>query len=75
MPETTRFSMLTADRAESSIHDLFHEQSPILSRQVANRDAEIIAIRAQLDDILDHVCTSVTWLTSAQILRCGQVRA
>lgn len=47
MPERTRFSTITADLAESSIHDLF-------PRLHADRD-EITALKSQLDVILEHV--------------------
>jgi hypothetical protein len=46
--DRTRFSMLTGDRAESSIHDFIPEIS-------GDRDQKIAELKAQLDNVLEHV--------------------
>jgi hypothetical protein len=70
VPERTRFSMLTADRGESSIHDFINDDvepmavgHPIPAYRdpiPAYRDREIGALKTQLDDILEHVCLFIT---------------
>jgi hypothetical protein len=65
--------MLTADRGESSIHDFINDDvdpmavgHPIPAYRdpiPAYRDREIGALKAQLDDIFEHVCLLVTLLT------------
>jgi len=45
--------MLTADQPESSIHDLFHEETS--GGRQGHRDEEIAALKARLDVILEHV--------------------
>ena len=49
--DRTRFSMLTGDRAESSIHDFIPEREDMSG----NRDQQIAELKAQLDNVLDHV--------------------
>ena len=44
--------MLTGDRAESSIHDFIPGDRDDIT---SNRDREIAELKAQLDNILDHV--------------------
>jgi hypothetical protein len=49
--DRTRFSMLTGDRAESSIHDFIPEREDISG----DRDLQIAELKAQLDNVLEHV--------------------
>jgi len=44
--------MLTGDRAESSMHDYIPDDRDDLT---INRDHEIAELKAQLDNILEHV--------------------
>lgn len=73
--ERTRFSMLTADRGESSIHDFINDDvDPMaVGRPIpayrdpipAYRDRDVAALKTQLDDILEHVYLLVISLTSS----------
>jgi hypothetical protein len=50
--------MLTAERGESSIHEFIHDEmeSPPMARSTQDsRDKDIVLIKAQLDNILEHV--------------------
>ena len=49
--DRTRFSTLTGDRAESSIHDFIPEREDISG----DRDQQIAELKAQLDNVLEHV--------------------
>jgi hypothetical protein len=49
--------MITADRAESDIHDFIADETESLPRgRPQYRDTDVVAIKSQLDEILDHVC-------------------
>ena len=50
--DRTRFSMLTGDRAESSIHDFIPEDQ---DDTTSARGRDIVELKAQLDNILEHV--------------------
>jgi hypothetical protein len=50
--------MLTAERGESSIHEFIHdemESMPMARGAQDSRDKDIVLIKAQLDNILEHV--------------------
>ena len=49
--DKTRFSVMTGDHAESSIHDLMQDQDNVTSY----RDREVTELKSQLDNILEHV--------------------
>ena len=67
IPERTRFSMLTAERGESSIHDFINdelESMPAARATSEARDRDIVVIKAQLDNILEHVNSTHSLLTA-----------
>ena len=48
--------MITADHAESDIHEFIADETESLPRgRAPYRETDVAAIKAQLDDILDHV--------------------
>ena len=50
--------MLTAERGESSIHDFINDEmdsTPMARGTSEARDRDIVVIKAQLDNILEHV--------------------
>lgn len=63
VPERTRFSMLTAERGESSIHEFINdemESTPTGRSAQDSRDKDIVLIKAQLDNILEHVLADLS---------------
>jgi len=51
--------MITADHAESDIHDFIADETESLPRgRAPYRDADVATIKSQLDEILDHVSYS-----------------
>jgi hypothetical protein len=58
--------MITADRAESDIHDFIQDEMESLPRgRAPARDTDVTAIKTQLDEILEHVAFCTTSLTLA----------
>jgi hypothetical protein len=70
--DKTRFSMMTGDHPESSIHDLMQDSENVTSY----RDREITELKSQLDNILEHV-NPCHFLTNsvAQIIRSRSFRS
>jgi len=59
--------MLTAERGESSIHDFINdelESMPVARGTSEARDRDIVVIKAQLDNILEHVNSTHSLLTA-----------
>ena len=72
IPDKTRFSMMTGDHPESSIHDLMPDSENV----TGYRDREITELKSQLDNILEHVPPLPFHTNSvAQILRLRSFRS
>lgn len=54
--------MITADRAESDIHDFIQDETESLPRgRAPYREADVTATKSQLDEILEHVNFFHAW--------------